>query len=253
MSIDAYYPFWSHFTDRFDLFVHDVRNHGWNPVGCRKAHNFPNFVSDAECVLRAIDRRFGTKPQAGVYHSLSALAALHQCTGDRRFSALVLFDPPVCPPGGFPADIMDVGRRTSLVARSRRDRFGSPAEYSELLARTKGFERLSPDAIDLFARTTLRPDGDGYALRCPREYEAQVCQYFFCWSMTVDLRRLACPVKVIGADPTVSNSYMPGMDIGKLVLTDYDFVPDTSHFLQIEQPKECAALTFEYLVERGFA
>lgn len=253
LSIDSYYPFWSHFTDRFDLFVHDVRNHGWNLVGSRKAHNFPNFISDAACVVRAIDRCFGRKPRAGVFHSLSSLVALHQHDDDLRFSALVLFDPPVCPPGGFPSDMMDVGRQLGLVARRRRNRFRSPAEYSRFLSCADVFARVSPDAIDLFARTTLRRAGDEYELCCPREYEAQVCQYFFCWSMTVDLERLVCPAKAIGADPTVSNSYMPGMDIDKLMLTDYDFVPDTSHFLQIEKPEECAALTLEFLVEHGFA
>lgn len=253
ISIDAYYPFWSCFADRFDLFIHDVRNHGWNSVGNREAHNFPNFVSDADCVVRAIDRRFGRKPRAGIFHSLSSLVALHQCAGHEGFAALVLFDPPVCPPGGFPSDMVDVGRRLGLLARRRRDRFRSPAEFVEHLSGMNAFERVSPNSLDLFARTTLRRTGSGYRLCCPREYEAQICQYFFCWSMTVEFGQIACPVKVIGADPTVANSYMPGMDIRELLLTDYDFVPDTSHFLQIEKPDTCAALTLEFLARCGFA
>ena len=36
-SADTCFPFWSHFIDRFDIFTHDLRNHGWNPVGNRKA------------------------------------------------------------------------------------------------------------------------------------------------------------------------------------------------------------------------
>ena len=37
-SADTYFPFWSHFIDRFDVSVHDVRDHGWNPVGNRQDH-----------------------------------------------------------------------------------------------------------------------------------------------------------------------------------------------------------------------
>ena len=71
-SADACFPFWSHFIDRFDVFVHDVRNHGWNPVGDHRKHNVPAFADDSDCVVHAIDRRFGKKPRAGVFHSLSA-------------------------------------------------------------------------------------------------------------------------------------------------------------------------------------
>ena len=39
LAIDAYYPFWSLLANRFDLFIHDIRNHGWNPVGERHMHN----------------------------------------------------------------------------------------------------------------------------------------------------------------------------------------------------------------------
>ena len=37
-AADAYYPFWSLLTDRFDVVLHDLRNHGWNPVGIRDTH-----------------------------------------------------------------------------------------------------------------------------------------------------------------------------------------------------------------------
>ena len=254
LSIDSYYPFWSLFTDRFDLFVHDIRNHGWNPVSDRRTHNVPTFVGDNENVLRAIGRRFGEKPTVGVFHSLSALTALHQAVDGGAFSALVLFDPPVCPPGGFPCDMHDIGRRLGIRARQRQGRFEAPEDLSTHLSRTKDFERVRPEVMDLLARTTLRlaADGTGYELCCPREYEAQICEYIFCWSMTVDLERVACPIKVIGADPTVSNSYMPGMDISELVRVDYDYIPETTHLLQFEEPEACAAIVLEFIEEHGF-
>ncbi len=266
-AIDAYYPFWSHFTDRFDVCVYDLRNHGWNGVGSLRRHNLPTFVDDTEVVLRGIDRHFGAKPTVGVFHSLSALMALHLADlagrgpilsirrGPARpgsqtgFSALVLFDPPVCPPGGFPSDMEGVGRLWALASRRRRHAFDMPEEYTEYLSRTGLFDRVCPAVLDLLSRTTLRraSGGPGYELRCPRAYEAQICMYLFCWSMTVDLSRVTCPTKVIGADPTVWNSFMPSMDLGKLQKTDYDFVPETSHLLLLEEPGACAALTVEFL------
>ena len=252
-SIDAYYPFWSRFIDRFDIFVYDIRNHGWNPVGDRRAHHVPNFVSDGECVVREIDRRFGEKPKIGLFHSLSVLIALHQAAGSGGFAALVLFDPPICPSGGFPRDMDSVGHRLGTSARRRRDRFSSPEDYAERLSRRSVFERLHPGAIELFARTTLRraADGTGYELRCPREYEAQIYEYIYCWSGTVELESVPGPIKAIGADPVVSHSYMPSIDFKELQRFDYDFIPETTHLLLLEKPDACADLVLDFLESRG--
>ena len=253
-SADAYYPFWSRFADRFDVFVHDVRNHGWNPVGDPRAHNLPTFADDSERVVREIDRRFGNKSRIGIFHSLSAMVALRQAAnGDGGYSALVLFDPPVCPPGGLPQDMQGIGRRLRTIASRRPDRFETPEVLAKHLSRSAVFERVPPEATDLLARTTLRRSAceTGYELCCPREYEARINEYFFLWSMTVDFADVACPVKAIGADPTVPNSYMPSMNLEKIVRLDYDFVPETSHLLQIEQPETCAALTLEFITAHG--
>ena len=254
-SIDSYYPLWSLFTDRFDLFIYDFRNHGWNPVTDRLMHNLPAFVGDTENVIRDIDRRFGERPTIGVFHSLSALTALHCAIHRDAFSALVLFDVPICPPGGFPQDLQGIGRRMAVAARRRRDRFETRQQFAEHLSHTRAFGHLRSSALNLLASTTLRPAADGasYELCCPREYEAQICEYIFCWAMTVDLESVTCPIKAIGADPTVSNSYMPSIDISELDRVDYDFVPEATHLLPFEQPETCAALVLEFLTDHGFA
>ena len=253
-SIDAYYPFWSQFIERFDLFVYDLRNHGWNPVGNRQSHNVPSLISDGECVAREIDGRFGVKPTVGLFHSLSTLTALHRAAESGGFSALVLFDPPICPSGGFPQDMETVAHRLGRRSRRRRVRFESPEEYAELLSRRSAFSRVHRRTLDLFARTTLRraADGTGYELRCPREYEAQIYEYIFCWSMTVELESVPCPVKAIGADPTATATYVPSLDLSELHLLDYDFVPETTHLLLLEAPGACADLALDFLESGGF-
>ena len=83
------------------------------------------------------------------------------------------------------------------------------------------------------------------------EYEAQAVTYYFSWAIELDLGRTGCPVKAIGADPTHRFSFMPSMDLSVLDDLDYDFVPETTHFLQMEEPEQCAALTVEFLQRRG--
>ena len=257
LAVDAYHPFWSLLAGGFDLFVHDVRNHGWNPVGERRAHHVPQFTEDAECIARSIDGRIGTgKPRIGVFHSLTAMVALrHAAAAGGEYAALVLFDPPVCPPGGLPDDMEAVGGRLAEMTRKRKDAFGSPDELAAAFSRSPLFERMRPETTELLARSTVRRrgNGDGYELCCPREYEAQVFEYFFAWSMTVDFDALTCPVKVLGSDPTVRNSFMPSMDFAELVALDYDFVPETSHFLPLEQPEECAARTLDFLEQHNLS
>ena len=254
-AVDAYYPFWSRLADRFDIFVHDQRNHGWNPVSDRMLHNIPQFAEDTERVLRSIGLRLkSAKPIIGIFHSVSSVVALRHAVNGGEYSALVLFDPPICSPGGQPEDIERGGAQFSAATLKRRPKFESPDELAASLSRNPLFGRVSPKVIDLLARASVRPsaDGVGYELCCPREYEAQIFEFFFLWSTTVDLGRIPCPVKVVGSDPTLPYSFMPSMDMGKLVLVDYDFLPEASHLLQFEQPEECAALTLKFLAQHGF-
>ena len=246
-AADACFPYWSHFLADHDLFVHDLRNHGWNAVGDRRRHNVPRFVTDGEAIVGAIRRRFGDEPVTGIFHSVSATAALHQAYRDDEFRALVLFDPPLVPPGGLPRHMEGVCANYARYTRKRRTRFGDPAELAASLAESPNFHRIPRSGLELFAASTLRPVDGGYELRCPREYEAQIYDTYFVWSMTVDLERVRCPVKVIGGDPTLKGTFMPSMDMRDLVLTEYDFVPEASHLLLMEQPDRCAELTADFL------
>ena len=92
-----------------------------------------------------------------------------------------------------------------------------------------------------------------YELRCAREYEARIDQYIYCWSMTVDFESIPCPAKAIGADPVVSHSYMPSMDVRELQILDYDFIPGTTHLLLLEEPDACADMAPEFLESRELA
>ncbi len=244
-AIDAYYPFRSHFLDRFDCFVFDVRNHGRNPVlGDLANHGVPFFVDDSKRIMRAIKRRFGPRAVIGLFHSLTSVVALHQAARDRSFAALVLFDPPIQPPAGSRADMRAVGRRMAAVARKRRSRFDSTDSFVDSLRRNRASSRMCAATLEPFARTTLRPvaDGAGSAveLRCPPEYAARFYKRAFAWTMNADFGEVPCPVKVIGSDPTVPHSFLPSTRLDQILHVECDFVPETTRSLQLEQPEKRA-------------
>ncbi len=252
LAIDLYYPFWSLLAEEFDLMIFDLRNHGWNPVGVRRNHHIPNFIRDHDSVLEAIDRIYGAKPTVGVFHSLSALVSLFS-TAD-RYSALVLFDPPICKPAASEAEFDEAAERVARSVRRRGDTFRSEEEFADLLSYMPTFIRVLPGVRQLMARTTLRRcPGDGLELRCPPEYEAQIVDYVRSYAPLIDLATLPCPTKVIGADPTLPYAYLPTFDLRHVLTVDYDFVPETTHLLQLEQPEECVTLLRGFLRGQGLA
>ena len=249
LAMDLYYPFWSLLADDFDLILFDLRNHGWNALGSRDVHSLPTFVRDHDLVLEAVDDHFGARPKIGVFHSISALAALLSSTTTNGYEGRVLFDPPVCKPGRSQLEFDLAAERTAAMTRARADRFKTVEDFAKVLGIVPAFARMVPGVHELMARTTLREtaEGKGYELRCPKEYEAQIIDYARVFAVLVNFEALPCPTKVIGADPTLPYSYLPTFDLTHVLTVDYDFVPETTHFLPLENPEACAIATREFV------
>ena len=247
--MDLYFPFWSLLADDFDLIVYDLRNHGWNPVGPLEEHNLMAYVRDQAAVFEAVDRLFGEKPKTAVLHSLSALAWLLSADGDNQPAAGILFDPPVGHKlNQANPEIYDFAfKLTASLLRNRREQFESIADFVENFPYRKVFTHTVPGLFDLAAETLLRKSGARYVLRCPPAYEAQVMEYALILSSMVDFQALRQPTKVIGADPTIPFSYLPTFDLHEIMTLEYDFIPETTHFAQLEKPAECAAAVREFL------
>ncbi len=262
LAMDAYYPFWSLLTDRFDVVVYDLRNHGWNLVGALDAHAIPTFVEDMTYVARAIGHHFGPKPAIGVFHSVSGqTAVIEACSGAGSFAALVLFDPFICPPGchqGHRERLRNTMGRMVDGARRRRESFESEAAFAGRLRGTPAFGQLRPGVVDLMAQTVLRVANGGteYVLRCPREYEARIAEQGYRYAESVRIDALPCPVKVIGSDPVAPHSFLPTVAMDEIMALNYDFVPETTHFLQLEEPEQCVGAMLDFVgkdAERAFA
>lgn len=252
LSVDAYYPFWSLFLDRFDVIVYDLRNHGCNPLGDLAGHTMPMMVWDNLRVTRAIDRHFGARPKIGIYHSVSAATGVFQAIEEDSFAALVLFDPPVVPSGLIgrrEAQVHAIQDRLAEYARNRTEHFDEWEDLAAVHRQNRAFAMMKPDAIDLLARTTVRERaaGGGFELCCPPQYEAQLAGQLYKWAVAIDLAAFDFPMKVIGGDPMTPFSFVPAVDPALVSRFDYDFVPDTTHLLQLEEPEACAELVLGFL------
>ncbi len=247
LAVDLYYPFWSLLADDYELIVYDIRNHGWNSVGSSSNHNFPTLIHDHDLMLETIGKVYGNKSTVGVFHSLSTIIPLMSFS--EPYAALVLFDPPLCKPGASLAELHAASEEGADRIRRRGHRFGTREEFAEFLRHVPAFKQVVPGVRELMARTILRetPNGEGYELRCPREFEAQLAHYARSFFPLIDLDLLTCPIKVIGADPTMPWSYLPSFEFSEVLKVDYDFIPEATHLLQLEKPEECAVALREFL------
>ena len=258
LAMDFYYPFWSLLLADFDVLLYDLRNHGWNAVGKRRQHHVPNLVRDQERVVEAAMSRYGERPTVGVFHSLSALTALLSSAlgagGCGRLAAWVLFDPPLYRPGPTDPDFDAIAETSAGRVSRRADRFRRREEFTDLVSYFPLLARAVPGVTDLMARTVLRQSSAGqagYQLRCPPEYEAQIIAYVRTYAFLVNFDGLPCPTKVIGSDPTLRNTYLPTFDLSHIQTIGYDFIPETTHFLQVERPRECVEAMLGFLKGGG--
>ena len=207
-------------------------------------------------VNRGIDRNFGGKPRIGVFHSMSATTALAADNPGKGFAG----SRPVRS-AGLCTERGPVRRRDPLGKAGRR-RTGPPNPVR--FARRTGeqrpwFTRLRPVAPGACPNSSPRrrsggvTTGQGFELRCPPEYESQICEWALAYFADPAPADFACPVKVIGADPAVRSPFGPSPDLGTLTGLDYDFVPGAGHFLQLEKPTECTELMVAFLEQLGLA
>lgn len=260
-AADAYYPYWRHLQQNFDVVVFDFRNHGRNVPVVPSHHTYAQLVRDLERVVQEVGRRLGARPTVGVFHSMSGRTAMkHALEVGWRWDALVLFDPPNVPPPGHAAyaAMAEFEKKLTAWARQRRRRFAAIEELAEEYRQSRAALRWVEGAHELMARAVSRnsPDGDGYELVCDPENEAAI----YAEAMTLNLWPRASefggPVKLIGADPTMKGApatAAANAALGREGGYDYSFVEGAGHLLQIEQPDECVRLTLDFLAKHGLA
>ncbi|MGH7931537.1 MAG: alpha/beta fold hydrolase [Candidatus Binataceae bacterium] len=257
LAIDGYFPFWDLLRARYELILFDFRNHGQNPLHSFAHHDWQHFISDLERIWRVIAAEYGAKRIAGVFHSLSAVtSAVHTQRMGLRWDPLVLFDPPFYPRDGHPLQDVQSGNEDNIAARADR----RPERYADVSGLAAQFARRftlwQPGAHELMARATLRrdPEAGDWILACPREYEAHVFRSNRDTSAWTNLAHMPVAVKLICADPQVGDTPSKiGKAISEEMPVEYEAIPHSTHFLQIEQPTECIGLMEAFLVKHGMA
>jgi pimeloyl-ACP methyl ester carboxylesterase len=254
-AIDAYAPFWSLLTDRYDLVLYDQRNHGQNLRHRLEAHDVPTFVSDMEEIFQAIRRRLGAAPTVGVFHSISAVTSIwHALQYGKRWDALALFDPALIPAPGLPQH--DVARTFEVGlakwSNSRPNHFSDPCELAARFAKSYSLRRWVPGAHELMARSILRQERETgqWSLCCPPACESRVYMTNSALHLTHRIRELLQPLKLICADPDQEDAQAPskvGRSLHALYGCTYEAIPNTSHLLLIEKPAECARSLLAFL------
>lgn len=256
-AIDGYIAFWSAFLADFELVLFDARNHGWNPPADPPNHDYAHMARDLDLVRGAAEAEFGRKPTAGLFHSMSAQAAMLAALEiGWRFDALVLFDPPNHPPGGHPVRPAMAAYLDRLVAwaSGRRDCFAEPGGLAADYAATRAGRGWAEGSHQAMAEAVLRCADDGFELRCSRALEASM----YAQGLTLDLwpavSRFPGPVKLIAGDPARERPDATALSNRALAEEggyDHLAVPATGHLLQLEAPAACAQAVREFLAKTG--
>ena len=259
-AFDAYFPFWRCLIDQFEVVLYDQRNHGHNPRHDVTHHDVPYFINDLETIIKGVKTAFGEKPMGGIFHSISAITAIwHALKFGWHWDALILFDPPLVPSPGHPLN--EVAKNFELMlskwSKDRQERFASPEVLGNQFKQSKSLSRWVPGAHELMARSILRkdPEADDWVLCCPPSGESRV--YFTNSELDLcpRLGELKGPIKFITSDPNDPNARAPGL-VNRALNEEfghpYEFVPETTHMVQVEKPEQCAQIVTDFLTEIKF-
>ena len=260
-ATDAYVPFWGRLAEDFEILIHDLRNHGQNPRAGSLGHTIRQFSIDHQSIADAARERYGEKHTAGIYHSVSSLAALLQ-TVDRGlvWDALVLVDPPLIP---SPGHVLHEGCfKFELVlanwAMKRPDGFADPEELAALFRENRFMQLWVEGAHELLARSVLREEDGAWSLACPRELEATIYTqnaYSGLWERLPELAGLSDRLFFLSSDGELDDA-PPNTRVGRSLREDcgfrVDIIERTTHMLQIERPEACVESVRRFLSDVGF-
>jgi pimeloyl-ACP methyl ester carboxylesterase len=256
-AANAYFPFWRYLLDRFEVVLFDLRNYGENPLHGLENHDFPHIIGDLAPIRDAIAKNLGEKPGFGAFHSLSGRSNMkyavdHGCLWD----GMVLFDPPMAPPDAHPLNeiAMQDARFLARTGSARREHFADPSLLAKLFSRSPGLPNWVEGAYDLAARSVMRRDeaADDWVLCCPAALESVIYLGTQDYGVWPSRDAFDCPVKWVCADPTLEDAGCPalcGRALHEEMGHDYEFVPGTHHFLQMEQPEICARIVTDFVTE----
>lgn len=259
-AIDAYYPFWCRFLERYEVVLFDLRNHGHNALHDPDSHDVPRFMRDYDTIIDGIIENLGEKRTAALFHSISSITAIkHAVEVEWRWDALVAFDPPLIPSPGHPLHTYARNFELNLArwAASRPDRFPSPDDMADGFRNSRSRRLWTDEAHERMAWAILKqdPERGDWTLRCPRECESRIYATNARLDLCPRLPEIRGPVKFICADYDLLDAWSPAhvnLQMHREHGLPYARIRETTHMLELEKPKECAAEVTAFLDECGF-
>jgi pimeloyl-ACP methyl ester carboxylesterase len=209
--------------------------------------------------LQAELNRRGVRGGIGAGHSLGSVLSVMAAAGDPAlFSAMILVDPVVFSWGhslfwGLFRGL-GLGHRLPLIrgARRRRDHFPDLEAVRSSYAGKSVFATWLPEALEDYVQAGFAASGDGSVeLRYPKAWEARIFEVTPAevWS---ELGRLEMPILVIrGAN---SDTFLPAAARRirrELPTATVVEMPECSHFVPMERPRELAEVIVAWCRERG--
>lgn len=177
----TYWPFLKHFTNDFDLFLHDVQGHGESESGERFG-GWNRSASNALELMAAKADYFSKRPVFGLAHSFgAAVSLLMAAKAPHRFDGLILMEPVL-----FSAQqlrMMGLLRLFRLIGQNpmarkarRRTQTWSSKETAWAYLHQRGIFRGWDDAsLAAYIEHALIHHEDGrVSLKCPAWLESQL-------------------------------------------------------------------------------
>jgi pimeloyl-ACP methyl ester carboxylesterase len=250
LAIEAYRPFWSLLADRYEVVMFDFRHHGRSSPCRGPMRNWPTFIADFGHILAAIEGELGRADSVGAFHSMSSLTALlHAATHGASWRGLLAFEPPCPPPDGHPEfePFFDMHRKLAEGAERRRPSFAAVEDLAASFARAGSFRRIDPPTLHGLAAATLRydPAERRYDLACAREFEAETFRLRNLDGAWRKIGAVPLPVCIVAGIPDPDeNRCLSNVARSLAAESGFEFqaVADATHFLQMERPRECAAI-----------
>ncbi|HEY8579120.1 MAG TPA: alpha/beta hydrolase [Beijerinckiaceae bacterium] len=261
-AIGGYRAFWSLLQADFELVLHDLRNHGANPLHTLEGHTVAAMADDHVAACAEIAAAFGPRPTIGVFHSISSIAAILAAgQGAGRgvtWDALALIDPPLTAPEGHEmrATAGKLDQSLAQYARTRPHHFARVEDLAEQYAARLGRSWVAGAAMDM-ATAVTRPAADGgVELACPGAYEARIYEDNARTDSFSALGRVGRPAFLIGADPDMERAMSPAR-IGPVAAATHGLrhtpLRGCGHMLQIEKPQEAVAALRAEIERLGLA
>lgn len=228
-----------------DVWAWDARGHGESALA-RDAEAFATVslarvADDAAAVCAVVEAETGRRP-AVAGHSFGALCLLHAARAAAPWRAGCFFEPPIPSSDaiGDPIRGGSLAQRIHATLRRRR-RWSDPTEFAARLRRDAGHALINDAALLAHARAALRPDADGWSLRCSPEVEAAVYRLTFSSEAHDALRRLDSPTLfVCSTTPPKGLPASAQAIVARACGGEAIVVPNTTHFLPLERPDACA-------------